>query len=985
MYGYSLAPEKIRLWKLASNTSAEQFLSYLNANLYSLKHRHFESADASTEENSGVEFPGTCLDFSDGKKSIAEFKVIIEQADDKGCFMFRLMKNVVVGRCDSCYTYKPLIYQCRCKLVTYCSTRCKENDWGYHEDRCTMFEDDNDLSMYQMEANSNRGLTGLKNLGNTCFMNSGLQCLSNTFLLTKYFLDDQYKDEINAENPLGIKGALARSYAKLVKILWTVSRPSISPGFFKRAVGSFRAVFSSHSQQDSQELITAVLDGLHEDLNRVCQKPYVEFATSNDPAKDAIAADSWYCHLARNQSVIVDLMYGQYKSVLKCPSCARYSVTFDPFSTITLPIPSAKQRLIVFFYVPYNTARKITKHSLPVAKGAKIEDLRAQVAEKLGVSKDGSTFTMVSRMAFDRFLCRDLKASVIEKTRYSDLYVQEINPKYFNGPENEGIEKRKEEYKKDEEVSPPSRNNNVYLYGEQKKSKVVDHNDYNSGLSDNMLRVAINIYKKVRSVYNYSYLRPERATFSRLIHVKRSHTLKELHMEVFSYFRPFIEKSLRARSEEHKNHASHRDTEVNQKQPNPNTESGKDLNEEFQENSKEEEKGNRAKNDFSGMSDEEFFAKLFPDMESNWKEELDRDVPYELRLIRTADRYFDRECHYCGKINCGNCLVPYSDNVTVQDLLNRNKTPHARNDYFYKEYRGYASDRKEFELEVIFKEDCELNMNYLEQIKVSKDFSEKAKEQAVTIYDCFDQFSNWEKLDENNLWYCPTCKNFVQASKRIEIFRTPPVLILNLKRFEIKHETSFVRSGERLNTFVEYPLENLDLSGYVHDRSAMQLYDLYAVSNHYGSTSFGHYTAFALNDGVWRKFDDSVVAKIDPSEVCSTAGYVLFYKRKDIKADTDIRTLRQSIPEGYELNIIELKPKAKTNSVLASQNVEEEKGSKSLTTTEELKEESKGTNNEGREAKEQNEKGKYEGVEEMMSDEESQVTRTRNNIRGLGN
>jgi len=62
------------------------------------------------------------------------------------------------------------------------------------------------------------------------------------------------------------------------------------------------------------------------------------------------------------------------------------------------------------------------------------------------------------------------------------------------------------------------------------------------------------------------------------------------------------------------------------------------------------------------------------------------------------------------------------------------------------------------------------------------------------------------------------------------------------------------------------------------------LYDLYAVSNHYGSLAFGHYTAYCKNalTGLWYDFNDSSVHELDGPECVATgAAYVLYYKRKD--------------------------------------------------------------------------------------------------------
>lgn len=80
---------------------------------------------------------------------------------------------------------------------------------------------------------------------------------------------------------------------------------------------------------------------------------------------------------------------------------------------------------------------------------------------------------------------------------------------------------------------------------------------------------------------------------------------------------------------------------------------------------------------------------------------------------------------------------------------------------------------------------------------------------------------------------------------------------------------------------ITFPVEGLDLSKFVltGDQS---IYDLYAVSNHYGGLKGGHYTAFARNPvvGKWHQFDDSKVQEIIANDTVTKAAYVLFYKRR---------------------------------------------------------------------------------------------------------
>lgn len=127
----------------------------------------------------------------------------------------------------------------------------------------------------KITSNSSRGVVGLRNLGNTCFMNSCLQCISNTEPLTNYFLNSFYAKEVNRVNPLGTKGKLAKTYAKFIKSMWCDSETVFTPDAIKSAVSSINPMFSGYAQHDSQEFFSFLIDGLHEDLNRIEKKPYV--------------------------------------------------------------------------------------------------------------------------------------------------------------------------------------------------------------------------------------------------------------------------------------------------------------------------------------------------------------------------------------------------------------------------------------------------------------------------------------------------------------------------------------------------------------------------------------------------------------------------------------------------------------------------------------------------------------------------------------
>ncbi|CAA7061134.1 unnamed protein product [Microthlaspi erraticum] len=231
------------------------------------------------------------------------------------------------------------------------------------------------------------GLTGLQNLGNTCFMNSSLQCLAHTPKLVDFFLGE-YSKEINLDNPLGMKGEIALAFGDLLRSLWAPGASTIAPRTFKAKLARFAPQFSGFNQHDSQELLAFLLDGLHEDLNRVKNKPYVEAKDGDGRPDEEVADEYWRNHVARNDSIIVDVCQGQYKSTLVCPICKKVSIMFDPFMYLSLPLPCTSMRTMDLTVMSADGVSLPVSLTVNVPKFGKFEDLHKALVTACSLPED---------------------------------------------------------------------------------------------------------------------------------------------------------------------------------------------------------------------------------------------------------------------------------------------------------------------------------------------------------------------------------------------------------------------------------------------------------------------------------------------------------------------------------------------------------------------------------------------------------------------
>lgn len=123
------------------------------------------------------------------------------------------------------------------------------------------------------------GVTGLRNHGNTCFINAVIQCISHTDVLAEYFVLDKYKEDLSRRNKLnskkfGTKGEVTEQLALMLKALWSCQYSPELSSAFKQVVERHGAQYKGTQQHDALEFLQWLLDKVHEDLNTASKKKY---------------------------------------------------------------------------------------------------------------------------------------------------------------------------------------------------------------------------------------------------------------------------------------------------------------------------------------------------------------------------------------------------------------------------------------------------------------------------------------------------------------------------------------------------------------------------------------------------------------------------------------------------------------------------------------------------------------------------------------
>jgi ubiquitin carboxyl-terminal hydrolase 4/11/15 len=777
---------------------------------------------------------------------------------------------------------------------------------------------------------------------------------------------------LNADNPLGHGGSIAKNYANLLDSIYNVEgTSSFSPKAFKMALGRAQPLFSGYGQQDSQEFLSFLVDGLHEDLNRIKKKPYIENPESDDntvhdpEAIKALGEKFRDIHRSRNDSVAMDLFNGFYKNTMVCPDCDKVSITFDPYSLLTLQLPIEQTWQHTVTFVPLR-GRPVNVE-IDIDKNATIKGVKEYVAQRFpGVKWNRLMGAEVYSHKFYRVL--DDHKSIAESNigQRDVIFFYELEAVPTNWPPK----KKKTQYRpvlypsmsSEEDIpksaSPLGDRMLVPIFHRKPGSSSYRGPTMSLALTPSYIILTreeakdeLTIWKKVLAKVAQMTTRPILTELSDTPLHDQSRSGSDVVLTTEEDAAPNGDPRVHDGSVEGEDMVEVTMTEpadTNVEQPSEDdvpqvlkpgtfippafrtlfeirhTKPGKemvptgwssiDANKPFELIAKRIRASASRQSSVHSLDGEGNSPTSSSDADDDDTPQFSADPQSS---IDVANQSSEEEMQSMPSIEA----EPFSRGGRANSKKNKrknNKKNQKRGqvtyskkgkDRFSRQTSQVQSDPESDDEEGLLRlgealvldwtaeayealfdgvldgndergADVLNDVETLEdpELQIKKTRRAARKKNGITLEECFAETSKSEILSEDNAWYCSRCKELRRATKTLEIWTVPDILVIHLKRFSA-HRTF----RDKIEALVDCPLEGLDLAGKVglpEDKGLV--YDLFAVDNHYGGLGGGHYTASARNffDGKWYDYNGTYLACVFLGRLCSNINRLSRFVKK---------------------------------------------------------------------------------------------------------
>ena len=677
-----------------------------------------------------------------------------------------------------------------------------------------------------LKSSSNHGLTGLKNIGNSSYINSIIQCLSNTPELMYYYISGLYKNDIKISEVKKkgyVPGKLSEEFANLLSKMWIDNKKVANPQDIKYAIADLNYEFNNNNQQDSSEFLIFLLNFLHDEINREKIKVgsvFYEPPKGENETDIAASQRFWNLFRRKNNSIIIDLFYGQIKNVTRCLTCGNSVTSFEVFNILPLEIPILKK--ISVLLVPSNNIKKTIKLTLFISSSALFIDLGVYIKQYINSGFENFRIILVNYTTTNAKFVK-MSENIFNTAKKGVILIQEIsNTLEEENNLEENDEKDNENNKENEDEISAEMGENFPFITTIKYKNFEDL----GGIIDTNFKS----YPRVFTMGPYTKIRGLRIKIFGFLckYYPLPESVINLLKKNFSEYKTLEE----IKKSYEKDKIDIDEIELNDiyyKQYNII------FNENYQKNLKIDEPTKK---------DIEIYLNNFP---------------FKCYLISSKG---ENDKLFFSNNNEEN-QASLKDSQKINDIINL-----IRNKYKLILY--------------ITKEEYIKPLNEILVINSTKDNSET---KIPTLNDALIHFSLHEKLEKENEYFCPNCKRNVNAYHKSEIFYAPPYLIMLIKRFQRKYLSKTKVQLLKINSEFKYNIDFINLEQYISGpKDPHKMYNLYAVNQHSGSNEGGHYNSACKNFGKWYMFDDHAVFPCDDDMICVPEGYILFYRKaKDNK------------------------------------------------------------------------------------------------------